>query len=177
MSDWDGYILENYKFSFDPDTVVLDVGCGEGDQMIEIVTGGSLVFGLDPDSSALAHCRSQGLSVLRASAEQVPVKDASLDGILCKVVLPYTREEQVIREFSRLLKPGGRCHLIGHGAGYYLKCLFLRPRGNIDFMVYACSSTLPSGELWEGACRVLWATRFINPGGSLRSTIKRMDSL
>ncbi len=125
MSDWDPYILADYKFYFDPETVVLDVGCGEGDQMKEIGAGGSSVFGLDPDFSALVHCRSQGLSVLRGSAEQVPVTDACLDGILCKVVLPYTREEQVISEFSRLLKPGGRCHLIGHGAGYYLKYLFL----------------------------------------------------
>ncbi|MBC7910896.1 MAG: methyltransferase domain-containing protein [Pyrinomonadaceae bacterium] len=127
MSEWDGYILKDYRIHFDPETVVLDVGCGQGNQMKELAHQGSLMIGIDLDLSALVHCRSEGLSVLRAYAEQVPLKDSSLDGIVCKVVLPYTREEQVIREFGRLLKPGGRCYLQCHGAGYYLKYLLQPP--------------------------------------------------
>ena len=125
MSEWEGYILEDYKYYFEPETLVLDVGCGHGSQMKELIQQGSMAIGVDLDFAALEYCRSQELSVLRAYAELVPLKDSSLDGILCKVVLPYTREEQVIREFGRLLKPGARCYLNCHGAGYYLKYLLL----------------------------------------------------
>ena len=125
MSEWEGYILEDYRIHFDQETVVLDLGCGRGHQMKQLVEQGTSVIGVDLDLSALIFCRSQQLSVLLASAEQVPFKDSCVDGILCKVVLPYTREEQVISEFSRLLKPGGRCYLICHGAGFHLGYLLL----------------------------------------------------
>jgi SAM-dependent methyltransferase len=120
MSKWDDYILKGYNISFRPGALVLDVGCGQGNQMEELIGQGSSAVGIDLDLSALTSCRARGLNVMRAYAEQVPVRDSCLDGILCKVVLPYTREEEVIREFSRLLKPGGRCYLLCHGAGYYL---------------------------------------------------------
>lgn len=125
MSEFEGYILKDYRINFDQKKLVLDVGCGNGNRMKHLIQQGNSVIGVDLDISALNYCRSQGLSVLRARAEQVPIKDFCLDGILCKVVLPYTREEQVISEFSRLMKPGGRCNLICHGAGYYLNYLLL----------------------------------------------------
>jgi SAM-dependent methyltransferase len=127
MSEWEGYILKDYEFHFDQEALVLDVGCGQGNQMKQLIEKGSSVIGIELELSALDHCRSQGLSVVRAYAEQVPLKPSCLDGILCKVVLPYTHEEQVISEFGRLLKPGGRCYLICHGAGYYLEYLLLSP--------------------------------------------------
>ena len=127
MSEWEGYILEDYRIHFDQETLVLDVGCGQGNQMKQLIEQGSSAIGVELELSALIYCRSLGLSVLRAYAEQVPLKDSCLDGILCKVVLPYTREKQVLGEFGRLLKPGGRCYLICHGAGYYLQYLLLSP--------------------------------------------------
>lgn len=126
MSEWQGYILEDYNLSFDAGMSVLDVGCGNGEQMQDLIRQGCLVTGLDLDFQALLHCRSLGLQVLQAPAEQIPLANASLDGIICKVVLPYTEEDRVIGEISRLLKPGARGYVICHGAGYYLRYL-LRP--------------------------------------------------
>jgi 2-polyprenyl-3-methyl-5-hydroxy-6-metoxy-1,4-benzoquinol methylase len=126
MAEWQSYILKEYKMSFQAGTRVLDIGCGYGEQMQDLFQQGCVAIGLDVDFHCLSHCRSLGLAVLQARAEQVPITDASLDGIICKVVLPYTHEDQVIGEIGRLLKPGATCYLIGHGAGYYLKYL-LRP--------------------------------------------------
>jgi SAM-dependent methyltransferase len=123
MSEWKGYILEDYKLSFTPGMLVLDIGCGLGEQMQVLTHQGCSVIGLDLDLTALSRCRSLGLAVLMARAEQIPIASGTLDGIICKVVLPYTCEDQVIREISRLLKPGARCYLISHGAGYYLRYL------------------------------------------------------
>jgi SAM-dependent methyltransferase len=127
MTEWEGYYPEGNRMHFAPGMLVLDVGCGNGYQMKQLLEQGNSVIGLDPDLSALMKCRSKGLAVLRGQAERVPLKDSSLDGILCQVVLPYTREEQVIGEFGRLLKPGGRCYLTCHGAGYSLKYSLFSP--------------------------------------------------
>jgi SAM-dependent methyltransferase len=120
MSEWEGYILEAYKLSFEAGMLVLDVGCGSGQQMQDLTYQGCLVIGLDLDVDSLLQCRKLGLQVLRASGEQIPIANASLDGVICKVVLPYTKEDQVIGEIGRLLKPDARGYVICHGAGYYL---------------------------------------------------------
>ena len=127
MTEWEGYYPEGSRIHFSPGMLVLDVGCGYGYQMKELLEQGNSVIGLDPDLSALIGCRSKGLAVLRAQAERVPLQDSSLDGILCQVVLPYTREEEVIGEFGRLLRPGGKCYLTCHGAGYSLRYILCSP--------------------------------------------------
>jgi len=126
VTEWDGYHFEASLSGFDSGMLVLDIGCGPGEQLLILSQQGCLAVGLDLDRQSLAHCTKLGFPVIQARAEQVPIADASCDGILCKVVLPYTDEKQVIREIARLLKPGGRCQLIYHGAGYYLRYL-LRP--------------------------------------------------
>jgi SAM-dependent methyltransferase len=127
MTEWEGYYPEDHRLRFSAGVVVLDVGCGYGYQMKQLSAQGSFVIGLDRDLAALMGCQSKGLDVLRAQAEHVPLKDSSLDGILCQVVLPYTHEEQVVGEFGRLLKPGGRCYLTCHGAGYSLRYILFSP--------------------------------------------------
>jgi len=125
MGDWDKYVSAEFRLEFPKGSVVLDVGCGDGNQMRELAREGCLPLGIDIDTPSLVKCRIAGLVVIRAVAEKLPVADASLDGIVCKVVLPYTREAQAIAEFGRVLKPGGKVYLIGHGAGYYLNYLLL----------------------------------------------------
>lgn len=127
MSEWETYILTDYQIRFDPQALVLDVGCGDGNQMKILSQQTPSVIGIDLDASALRHCQAQGFSVARAFAEQIPIQSRVLDGVLCKVVLPYTSEHLVISEFGRLLKPRGKCYLSCHGAGYYLRYLLLSP--------------------------------------------------
>ncbi len=124
MSEWGGYILEDYQFEFERGARILDVGCGSGDQLIELQADGTRVFGIDIDLGSLAECRRRGLNVTAGQAEKLPFADASFDGILCKVALSYTDDRQTIAEFARILKPGGTAYIITHGAGYYLKYLF-----------------------------------------------------
>lgn len=120
MSEWDGYILEDLAIDFPPGSTVLDVGCGEGVQMAAIAAQGCNVIGMDIDLASLGRCREKGLNVFKSVGEKTPIAAESLDGIICKVVLPYTDEEKVIAEFGRILKPGGTIILVSHGAGYYL---------------------------------------------------------
>ena len=125
MGEWDKYVAADFRLEFPAGSLVLDVGCGEGAQMRELIDAGCRAVGIDVSDECLAACRGKGLAVLKAPAENIPLADASLDGIVCKVVLPYLWEKEAIAEFARLLKPGGKAYFIGHGAGYYLNYLLL----------------------------------------------------
>ena len=64
---WSRYILYDYSFSdFSRVTYVVDVGCGRGAQLEQVVGRGCRVIGVDLDGEALAVCAKQGRAVLRA---------------------------------------------------------------------------------------------------------------
>jgi SAM-dependent methyltransferase len=120
-----GYHLHEYSFvDFPPGSRVLDIGCGVGQQMSELMRRGYEVVGIDPDPELVARGRDCGLDMHQAFAEHLPLPDASVDGVVCKVVLPYTKSSVAMREIARVLKPGGIGRLCYHGAGYYLLYIF-----------------------------------------------------
>jgi SAM-dependent methyltransferase len=125
---WSGYILYDYNFSnFSGVSCVADVGCGRGAQLGQVVERGCPAVGVDLDGEALAVCARQGLTVVQARAEALPFRTASLSGLICKVVLPYTEETRAIGEFARVLAPQGTAFICSHGLGYYLRCLLAAP--------------------------------------------------
>ncbi len=121
MSQWSPYLLPEFDFAaFPRDARVLDVGCGEGEQLDVLRERGCHPVGVDLSSASLQRCRRQGGRVARAVAEALPVATASCDGLICKVVLPYTDERRAVAEMARVLRPGGMARISGHGSGYFL---------------------------------------------------------
>ena len=59
--------------------------------------------------------------MLQATAEEIPLESAAVDGVVCNVVLPYTDERRTIREIGRILKDAGVGVCCYHGIGYYLR--------------------------------------------------------
>lgn len=106
-----------------PGLTVLDVGCGKGDLMLRLTEQGCTVSGVDIDASLVAACRAAGLQVTEAQAEHLPLDDASVDAIVCSVVLPYTDERAAVSEWARVLRPGGAANITCHGIGYGLNYL------------------------------------------------------
>ena len=160
MSEWEGYAIENLDFEFEPGLVVLDVGCGSGEQMNHVMANNSCALGIDLNLSSLQNCRKQSLWVMQARAEQLPLATGSVDGAICKVVLPYTEERLAISEISRILKPGGKCYLVCHGAGYYLRYLLANRSWKVRF--YGLRSLV---NTW------LWALTKLRLPGFLGDTV------
>lgn len=130
---WHAYLATDWALRFPPGARVLDVGCGPGQQMEELRAGGCDVRGVEPDRALVDSCRSRGLDVVPGAAEALPEADASYDGVVCKVVIPYTREDLTVKELARVLRPGGTAYLISHGAGYFLRYLLMSPRLKVRF--------------------------------------------
>lgn len=150
---WDPYVLHEFDFArFGPGALVVDVGCGEGGQLRGLAARACLGVGVDPDPASLGRCRRDGLAVLRGYAEELPIRSSVADGVICKVVLPYTREATVVEEIARILKPGAVGRLSSHGAGYYVRYLLWGPTWKRRFyglrsLVNTWTNTLLGGRL------------------------------
>src|SRR4029453_1131975 len=84
--DWTAFALPVEIFlDFPPGSRVLDVGCGPGVQLAELTRRGCRATGADVSAIALNRARSGGLRVIAAKAEALPLRDGSVDGVLCKV--------------------------------------------------------------------------------------------
>ena len=121
-SEWADFILDEFSFSaFPPGSRVLDVGCGSGDQLRMLRQAGLDAIGVEPRRELVDSLVAEGYDVRQGVAEQLPFNDASCDGLICKVVVPYTDERKAVAEWARVLRPGSVARVSYHGAGYYVR--------------------------------------------------------
>jgi SAM-dependent methyltransferase len=121
---WLEYIAEDFTFEdYAPGSRVLDVGFGDGRQMRHLMEAGCRAYGLEHNVGLATTARSAGLTVCRAKAEALPFGDGAFDGVVCKVVIPYTDEARAIAEIARVLRADGVARVSFHGLGYSLRYL------------------------------------------------------
>ena len=98
---------------------ILDVATGTGDMVIEVAKRNLSVqiFGIDFSQRMLDLGRikiarngyNQGVSLQIGSGECLPFADESFDGVICAFGIRNFADAQLgLREFFRVLKPGGR---------------------------------------------------------------------
>ncbi|MEM7248054.1 MAG: class I SAM-dependent methyltransferase [Acidobacteriota bacterium] len=99
-----------------PDSVVLNLGCGRGAheddacktrrELQQLRGDVKTVLGIDVDPAAETNPQVDEFRLIEGSA--LPVEDASVDLILCDMVLEHVEEPAVLlRECRRVLRPGG----------------------------------------------------------------------
>lgn len=91
---------------------VADLGCGPGHTAHHLQCRGIRVLGVDlsPAMVALARARYPTLDVREGSILDLPLPDASCAGVLSLysiIHLPPSRVPDALREFHRVLRPGG----------------------------------------------------------------------
>ena len=101
------------------DSVVLDVGCGAGLDLLVaagIVGPAGRVCGIDLTeemvNKAGSNVRQAGyrnIEILQVDSEEIPYRDRTFDIVLSNGVINLSpRKLQLFREIRRVLKPGGR---------------------------------------------------------------------
>ena len=92
---------------------ILDVGCGQGDDLSSIqeaLGGRAELFGLEGYPPYRTICESKGIHVRDVDVERdrLPFDDASLDVVLMNQVLEHTKDLfWIFSEVGRVLVPGG----------------------------------------------------------------------
>ena len=141
---------------------VLDVATGTGlvaREALSVVGPGGRVIGIDPSPGMIAQARRQlTLPIVRARGEQLPFADATFDFLSMGYALRHLSDlRAALREYRRVLKPGGRLCLLeiikpdsrlGTGllAAYF--------RGLLPILSRAVATRPRTGDLW----RYYWET-------------------
>jgi SAM-dependent methyltransferase len=103
-----------------PDSLAVDVGCGEGEHAFRLAAHfGLRVVGIDPVQRHLDRARevrrgepeavASRVSFERGTADRIPLRDGTVDLVWCRDSLPHVPSlASAHREFARVLRPGGR---------------------------------------------------------------------
>lgn len=89
---------------------VLDVACGTGDMVVELLKHGCTVTGVDlsEEMMAIARQKAPAATFMLADAEHLPFPDEAFDAVTCAFgVRNFVHLEQGLSEMLRVLKPGG----------------------------------------------------------------------
>ncbi len=117
--DYMPWISETLAYGSTAGLDVLDVGCGQGIDLVEYASAGARVTGIDltPRHVELArsHVEALGLTaaVVNGDAEQLPFADASFDRVSSNGVLHHTPDmPAALHEIRRVLRPGGQARIV-----------------------------------------------------------------
>jgi len=121
MGDIDIYLFDQIaRGRFDDRRAVLDAGCGDGRNLVYLLSQGVTCYGIDRDPVAVA--RVQALAARLAPTlppdhfvagelDALPWADATMDAVICSAVLHFSRDAShflaQLTELWRVLAPGG----------------------------------------------------------------------
>jgi SAM-dependent methyltransferase len=93
---------------------VLELGCGAAEWSRALLRAGARPVGLDNSAARLEHARAANAEagvdfpLLHASAEDIPLEDASFDLVMCDWgAMTFADPYLTVPEAARLLRPGG----------------------------------------------------------------------
>lgn len=109
---------------------ILDAACGNGQWSVVLASLNKNICGIDiqADSVGVASRLSEAhgyanASFQCASMDQLPYPDVHFDAIVCYSAMMYTDYAKTLREFHRVLKPGGRAYVSVDSTGWLLHLL------------------------------------------------------
>ncbi len=106
------------QFSKGSPLKILDVGCGTGHYIEQLLSrnhnvfGNDVAFGMLTKSKAKYYRLNQFHKLSLSNIEQLPFQDSSFDAVLCIGVIEYLPDiHKALKELSRIVKPDGRIFL------------------------------------------------------------------
>src|ERR1700689_4433437 len=97
-----------------PGKKALDLGAGTGKFTRLLLQTGAEIVAAEPIEAMRAQWLQNipGVPALAASAQSLPLADASLDVVLCAQAFHWFASPEALREIGRVLKPGGKLGLV-----------------------------------------------------------------
>lgn len=92
-----------------PGTPVLDLGAGTGKLTRQLAALGAEVVAVEPSAGMRAQLAANlpGVQVVDATAEDIPLRDASVDIVTAGQAFHWFRTTAALDEIARVLRPGG----------------------------------------------------------------------
>jgi SAM-dependent methyltransferase len=102
---WDG--RRRHVLRLDDAGPIMDVGCGEGKLLASLASMEALAFGIEPSATMARRARMDGLLVIQAAAQSLPVQDGKIQRVIVTYPGPWIIDRQSWEEIARVMAPGG----------------------------------------------------------------------
>lgn len=167
----------------------LDAACGVGQWSLVLAEGFGRVTGVDLSAGRLETARAlaaeegrSNVAFLPGALEQLPVAAEACDAVFCYGAFMFTDMRRTLREFHRVLRPGGRVYLNANSTGWCAHLLLDRGlrKGDVNLMraalrmaartVLGRESQIVVRERWLRAAVAAagFRVRALGPEGSVR---------
>jgi SAM-dependent methyltransferase len=93
---------------------VVDLGAGTGKFTRLLLQTGASVIAIEPVDAMRAQLLQNfpAVTALAATAQSMPLADASVDAVVCAQAFHWFASPEALREIGRVLKPGGKLGLV-----------------------------------------------------------------
>jgi len=157
--------LEAIKFS--GKSRVLDAACGIGQWSVALASLNESVEGIDlsdirinvAQKLALAHSANCTFSIGRL--EELPYGNDSFDAVFCYGAFMFTNMERTLREFARVLKPGGRMYLDANSWGWYAHLLVDRGLRKMNFPLARDAARMIARTFFRRKSQIVVSERYL----------------
>jgi ubiquinone/menaquinone biosynthesis C-methylase UbiE len=122
---------------------ILDAACGMGQWSIALAKKNKFVEGIDLNGGRIEVAKSiakdngvQNVNFQVGSIDNLPYSDNTFDVVFCYGSFMFTDMPKTLKEFKRVLKPGGHIYVNANGFGWYLHLIFTLGllKGNTQLM-------------------------------------------
>lgn len=106
---WESFVSDLIA-KYSKDSVVLDLGCGTGDNSLKMVKYAKKVYGIDSSRRMLDYGKKKysKINFIYADATDIPLDNNSIDVVFSFGLLEYVKnKKKLIKEINRVLKLGG----------------------------------------------------------------------
>jgi ubiquinone/menaquinone biosynthesis C-methylase UbiE len=119
------YLQRLDRLAFQGDRV-LDAGCGVGQWSLALAQRFQHVDAIDLKGDRLDTLKIvvdrlgvDNITIQQGSVTAIPYEDNTFDAIFCYGVIMFTPIQETLKEFERVLKPGGRVYICLNGYGWF----------------------------------------------------------
>jgi SAM-dependent methyltransferase len=102
---WD--VRRRHVLQADETGPIVDLGCGEGRLLASLTRAETLAFGIEPSATMARRAREDGLLVIEATAQSLPLRSGAIQRVIATYPGPWILERQTWNEIARVMAPGG----------------------------------------------------------------------